>query len=275
MLTEKENQANNRITDSERETGKTMNPKTPVVFSDCPKINIDSKQVNDGIVTLTNEDVLALEQYRSLRTKVLKMAKLPGKNTIMITSSSPGEGKTMTAINLALTIVKGVHQNVLLIDGDLRCPDVHKKLGFDFQYGLSHYLNNQVDLSTVVHRTNIPKLSIIPAGEPISTSSELLASDRMKELIQETKTRYKDRYIIFDVPPIIPVTDASVLVEQVDWAIFVIKAGRTPRETVASAISLFNTDKILGVIMNNIPVMPVEYKHSYKKGSKYGYGYYY
>lgn len=261
--------------DAESNTGKIVKPEAPVVFSDCPEINIDPKQVDDGIVTLTNEDILALEQYRSLRTKVLKMAQLPGKNTLMITSSSPGEGKTMTSINLALTIVKGVHQNVLLIDGDLRCPDVHKKLGFEFQYGLSHYLNNQVDLSTVIHRTNIPKLSIIPAGEPISTSSELLASDRMKELIQETKTRYRDRYVIFDVPPIIPVTDASVLVEQVDWAIFVIQAGRTPRETVASALSLFNRDKILGIIMNNIPVMPVEYKHSYRKGNKYNYRYYY
>lgn len=275
MLTEKENLKDIKFTDSEGRIGENIKLRTSVVFSDCPKINIDPKQVNDEIVTLTNEDILAVEQYRSLRTKVLKMAQLQGKNTIMITSSSPGEGKTMTAINLALTIVKGVHQNVLLIDGDLRCPDVHKKLGFDFQFGLSHYLNHQVDLSAVIHRTNIPKLSIIPAGEPTSNSSELLASDRMKELIRETKTRYQDRYVIFDVPPIIPITDASVLVEQVDWAIFVIQAGQTPRETVASAISLFDRDKILGVVMNNIQVMPVEYKHSYRKGSKYGYRYYY
>lgn len=254
-------------------TGESKETSGSSSLSNSAKINIDINQVDPSIVTLTNEDVLALEQYRSLRTKVLKMVRLPDKNTIMVTSSSSGEGKTITAINLALTIVKGVQENVLLIDCDLRCPDIYNKLGFKTKYGLSHYLEGQVDLPNIIYKTSIPKLSIIPAGESLSLSPELLASERMIKLIQETKSRYNDRYVIFDVPPIIPVTDSSVLVEQLDWAIFVIQSGYTPRETVASAISLFNRDKILGIVVNDIDHMPLEFSHSYKRGAKYGYRY--
>lgn len=272
MLTEQENAKRIELADSE--TDKAKSPGIPALLSDPTQIDIDINRVESGIVALTNEDALVLEQYRSLRTKVLKMARLPDKNAIMITSSSPGEGKTVTAINLALTIVKGVEQNVLLVDCDLRCPDVHKKLGFEPKYGLSHYLNEQIDLPSIIHKTNIPKLSIIPAGETTSLSPELLASERMIKFIKEVKSRYNDRYIIFDVPPIMPVTDSSVLVEHVDWAIFIVQAGRTPRSTVASALSLFDRNKILGIVMNDIKVMPPEYKHKYKKG-KNNYRYYY
>ena len=250
--------------------GAGVSPSPGTKTSLPPAVNINMNRSDPNIVALTGEDVPALEQYRSLRTKVIKTARLPDKNTIMITSSSSGEGKTITAINLSLTIARGVHENVLLIDCDLRRPDIHKKLGFTAEYGLSHYLKGQVELAAVIHKTNIPKLSIIPAGESLSTSPESLASDRMVKLIRETKSRYADRYIIFDSPPVMPVTDSSVLVEYIDWAIFVIQASHTPRKTVASAISLFNREKILGIVMNDMTVMPREYDFSYKRAQKYG-----
>lgn len=274
MCIENDNPQETLFTDIRVGAQKTQGQENSTPLPDLQKVSINSKAVDPHIVALTNQDLLALEQYRSLRTHVLKMAKLPDENAILITSASSGEGKTMTAINLALTIVKGVKENVLLVDCDLRCPDIHNRLGVETQYGLGHYLSNQADLPSIIYKTNIPRFSIIPAGKSLSLTPELLASEHMINLIQEVKTRYDDRYIILDAPPIIPVTDSCVLAEHVNWAIFVIQAGRTPRDTVASAISLFDQSKILGIVVNDIEVMPPEYKYGYRKG-KNGYSYSY
>lgn len=255
--------------DSEESLGKKKGEESFCPIADSQVINIDVKQMAPSILPLIDEQSIVLEQYRSLRTKVFAKAKLPDKNAIMITSSAPGEGKTITAINLALTIVKGIKENALLVDCDLRRPDIHKKLGFTTQYGLSHYLNNEVGLSSIIYRTNIEKLSIIPAGENLTLSSELLASKRMTKLVEETKSRYNDRYIIFDMPPVIPVTDPIVLVEKMDWTIFVIEIGHTAQSVVRNALSMFNPDKIMGIVVNNIDFMPSGYGYHYKKA---GYG---
>lgn len=223
------------------------------------------EKIAPRLINLTDKSSFILEQYRSIRAKILLAAEETSKRTILFTSAVPGEGKTLTSVNIAMTIAQGVEEKVLLIDGDLRNPMVHKLFGIIPEKGLSDYLRGEIDYESIVLDTPIDKLKLIPAGSLISNPSELLKSEKMSALIYELKTRYPDRFIIFDSPPIIPTSDPIILSCLLDWTILVVLAGKTPRETVSRALGTYEFRNILGIILNKVDVLPPEYAYGYNK----------
>ena len=210
----------------------------------------------DGQVVAENRCVGALERpceidsYKVLRTQISQLTKKEGKNTIMVTSARPGEGKTLTAINLALSFAMEFDQTVLLVDCDLKQQSIHKILGIESKQGLVDYLVNGTDLSQLIMWPGIEKFTFVSGGRPLYHSSELLGSPRMKELISEMKERYAERYIVFDVPPMLTSADAMAFAPLVDGIIMVVEAGETSIHDVNKAISLLPQEKILGLVLN-------------------------
>ncbi len=196
------------------------------------------------------------ELYKVLRTQVLRRTKEKGGNTVMITSALPKEGKTLTTVNLAFTFAKLFEQTVLLVDGDLRQQGIHKSLGFQSDRGLIDYLVDSRPVSEIIVWPGIDKLTLISGGRLIHESTELLGSTRMADLVYEMKTRYPDRYVFFDVPPILTGADALAFVPLVDHVIVVVEAGRTSMQDVKKALELIPQDKVIGFVLNrqNYPV---------------------
>ena len=171
-----------------------------------------------------------LDFYKVLRTRILQQTKPKGWNTLMVTSTRPGEGKTLTAINLALTIAKAFGQTVLLVDCDLRQQQVYRYLGLESDKGIVDYLLDGVPVKDLIIWPKIDKLTLISGGRTVSESAELLGSQRMKDLVVEMKTRYGDRYVIFDVPPVLSGADALTFSQLVDGIIMVVEGAGTDKE---------------------------------------------
>ncbi|MBE9581533.1 MAG: polysaccharide biosynthesis tyrosine autokinase [Proteobacteria bacterium] len=191
-----------------------------------------------------------MDYYNLLRTQVLQKTRHKGHNTIMITSVLPGEGKTITAINLAVSIAREVKQTVLLVDTDLRHPKIHDYLGCDAEKGLSDYLQNNVPLAELLVNPGIAKMVVLPAGRPLHGSTDILGSPKMEKLVEEMKRRYAERYVIFDCPPVLSVPDALVFSSYVDGVILVVEAGRTTKDQIRKAVEVFEDKNIVGLVMN-------------------------
>ena len=206
------------------------------------------------------------ESYKVLRTRLLQKTGEQGGTTIMITSALPGEGKTLTAVNLSLTFAKEYDQTVLLVDSDLHKQSVHECLGFESDRGLADYLLNGKALADLIVWPGVEKFTIISGGRAVMTSSELLGSPRMKGLVKELKGRYPDRYVFFDVPPVLAGADALAFAPQVDHIILVVRAGSTSIEDVKLALDLLPRNKVLGVVLNRADQADLTSRHyTYKK----------
>ncbi len=195
------------------------------------------------------QDSPELESYRVLRARILQRSKGTG-NTIMVTSALPGEGKTLTAINLAFTFAKEFRQTALLVDCDLRRQQVHKVLGFQSEKGVADYLLDDCPLRDLFVWPGVEKLSIISGGKTVTDSSELLGSPGMRNLVIEMKNRYAERYVFFDVPPLLTCADPMAFAPLVDFIIVAVHAGSTPLQDVNRALSLLPSEKVLGLVMN-------------------------
>ena len=226
----------------------------PSVF-EVSEGGIDTAAVNQHIVSITDPYSSAAEEYRKLRARIFQVTEKDFLNTLMVTSSQAGEGKTVTAINLAVAIAHEIDHTVLLIDADLRKPSVHKYLGLNPKYGLSDYLENRRDLSLsdIMIKTGIGKLVVMPAGNPPEKPAELISSDRMRLLIREIKHRYRDRYIIFDSSPLLMTADSLSLCDYMDGILFVVQAATTPKKAVKQALSSIRGYNILGTVFNAVP----------------------
>jgi len=206
------------------------------------------------------------EPYKVLRTRLLQKTGEQGGTTIMITSALPGEGKTLTAINLSLTFAKEYNQTVLLVDSDLRKQSVHECLGFESDRGLADYLLKGTALADLIVWPGVEKFTVISGGKTVMASSELLSSPRMRDLVKDLKSRYPERYVFFDVAPVLVGADALAFAPQVDHIILVVRAGSTSMEDVKLALDLLPRNKVLGVVLNRADqVDRVSMYHSYKK----------
>ena len=190
-----------------------------------------------------------LEYYRVLRTHILQQTGGRG-NTIMVTSANPGEGKTITAINLAFTFAREFKQTALLVDCDLKSQQIHERLGFASEKGLVDYLIDDAPLSDLIIWPGVEKLTVISGGNTVKDSSELLGSLGMKNLVVDMKNRYPDRYVFFDVPPLLTCADSLAFAPLVDYVLIVVQAGRTSLQDVNRALKLLPSEKILGLVMN-------------------------
>ncbi|MEN6318130.1 MAG: polysaccharide biosynthesis tyrosine autokinase [Syntrophaceae bacterium] len=208
---------------------------------------------DDTLVAYYQRTSMVSEQFRRLRTYITS-PRLDGSypKTILITSTWAGEGKSLISANLAVMIAAELQSYALLVDCDLRNPSLSKLFGLNQKKGLSNYLAGDTKREAIRIKTPVDKLSIIPGGSLEENPVELIGSNKMKSLVQDLKSRYDDRFIIFDSSPILPTTEPSVLNKMVDGIIMVIMSGKTPRESVAQAIKVLDKEKILGVVLNNL-----------------------
>ena len=185
-----------------------------------------------------------------LRTNIMQRTKEKNWNTIMITSVQPGEGKTLTAINLAAAFAKEFNQTVLLVDCDLRRQNVHKYLDYQFDKGIADYLMNGCALKDHHYLAQYREADPDFRGQNHLQRTELLGSPQMKSLVQELKHRYTDRYVIFDVPPILSSADAIAFAPLVDCILMVVEEGRTSVKDVQKALEMIPAEKFLGYVLN-------------------------
>jgi protein-tyrosine kinase len=213
-----------------------------------------------------------MEQFRRIKRPLLLHVRGEGAsvvdnaNIIMVTSALPGEGKTFTAINLAMSIAMEMDKTVLLIDADVAKPDITARLGVEAEKGLIDVLlDDGVTLPDVLLRTDIPKLTLLPSGNKHVHSTELLASERMRQLTLELSNRYPDRIIIIDSPPLLLTNEARVLAGLVGQVVLVAEESRTPQHAVKEAVEMLDENEIVGIVMNK--------GSHHKDGDGYGYGY--
>lgn len=192
------------------------------------------------------------EQYRKLKSSLVRLTNEDRfRNLLMVTSAIPGEGKSITAANLAISMAQEYDLTVLLIDADLRRPSIHTYLGFEQTIGLSDCLQDGIDIGDAIVKTDISKLSVISAGRQVEKPLELFASKKMQELMAEIKHRYPDRYVIIDTPPLLPFAETRTLARIVDGVVFVIHEGETPQASVLEAKETLKGCPILGVVLND------------------------
>ena len=221
---------------------------------------------NPMLVAMHDSNDAVSEEYNKLRSRIISLTQGDELlNTCLVTSTIGEEGKTLTALNLAISIAKGYDNTVLIVDADLRRPSIHKLLNLKPKVGLIQCLTENMPVDEVLIKTGIGKLVVLPAGGSISNPVELLASNQMKELVNELKNRYSDRYVIFDTPPILPFADAQVLSSVVDGSIFVVREGKAKLKDVKESINSLRDTNILGVVFNDT--------HFYRKKPNYYYYY--
>jgi len=192
-----------------------------------------------------------MESYNLLRTQILQRFKENNWNVLAVTSPDTGAGKTLTAINLAISIAREVDYTVLLVDANLRSPWMLKHLGLPPQKGLSDYLTGDVPIADLLIQSGrLEHLVILPGGSPLENSAEMLNSPKMTELVEDMKSRYHSRVIIFDLPPVLTSADALAFSPYVDAALLVVEEGVTPKTDVIAAVDMLSTTNIVGTVLN-------------------------
>jgi len=192
------------------------------------------------------------EEFHKLRSRLIRMTRGDRfRNTLLVTSAVSGEGKSISALNLAISLAQEYDYTVLLVDADLRKPSIHQYLGIDPEVGLVQCLSGEVTLDQALIKTGLGKLVFLPAGGIVENPVELLSSSRMKAIIQEVKERYPERYVVFDSPPMLPFADAQVLSESVDGVLFVVREGCSKIEAVRQSLEVLETGKLLGLVYND------------------------
>lgn len=201
------------------------------------------------------------EQYRRLAATLHHSQVATGLKVVMIASAVVGEGKTLTASNLALTLSESYKRNVLLIDADLRRPSVNTVFGMNGAPGLAEGLHSEEEPQLLLHKVT-SRLSILPAGKPSLDPMAALTSDRMRRLIDEAKEAFD--WVIIDTPPVGLLTDANLLAAMVDGALLVVHAGSTPYDQVKRAVEAIGAGKLLGVVLNRVDYQPQVYQYGYE-----------
>jgi capsular exopolysaccharide synthesis family protein len=211
-----------------------------------------------------------VEAYRMLRTSVLLSAAGSPPKIILFTSGQPGEGKTTTAINTAISLSQ-LGSSVLLIDADLRRPTVHRVFKMNHSQGLSTYLSRQVEIDPLIHKLWVPNLSVLPCGPIPPNPAELISSERMRDGLKALSEKYD--HILIDSPPLINVTDPVILSTMVDGVILVVQAGRSTRDVVRRARHELSSvgAKIFGVVLNNLDIKREGYGSYLSTYGHYGY----
>ncbi|MFC1823069.1 polysaccharide biosynthesis tyrosine autokinase [Thermodesulfobacteriota bacterium] len=226
-------------------------------------------ECSEKMVVLSAPESVDTEIFKTLRARILFSKNHDKPQTLLITSTFPGEGKTFVAANLAVSVALGIDEYVLLVDCDLRHPGLHEMLGHTNKEGLKEHLNDNRPLEDLIVRTNIPKLSLLPAGRPPPNPTELLSSAIMESFLEEVRGRYPDRIIIIDSTPSLITSEASILARHVDGVVLVIMAQKAPKQAILKAVENVGSNKILGIVFNGYKEANKSYHKYYKKYYRY------
>ena len=242
----------------------SLSPGISYRRSKVAKVDRDTLR-NNRLVSHFDGNLIS-DQYKIIKTKILQKTEKEGLNTILITSAFAGEGKSLTSANVAISLAKETVHTVLLVDADLRKPSLHKLFGLQTEAGLSDYLLEGASLPDLFINPGIDRLLLLPGHLYIENSTEVFGAPKMERLVHELKSRYLERYIIFDSPPLIESADSLILSKYVDGVILVIEAGKTQIQHIEKALSLLEGKNIIGLVLNKgeIPESK-KYYYSYLK----------
>jgi capsular exopolysaccharide synthesis family protein len=205
-------------------------------------------RLHQRLILLTEPTATECEQYRTLRTQLFHAAEKRETQVVVITSALAGEGKTSTALNLAIAIAQSKENRVLVIDGDLRRPNVASYLGMRPKAGLSEVLKGEIGVLDSVVCVEEPELYVLPVSHEATNPTELLSSERFAEAISELRDYFD--FILIDSPPVLPFADSRLLSNHSDAVILVIRAEKAPYETVEKAVEILPSGRVLGVVLN-------------------------
>ena len=231
-------------------------PAAPVDTSHAERfqpIALDKAALHDSFVLPQLQDAGALRAYKILRTRVLRRLEANQWHSFAVTGVTVGEGKTLTAINLAIALAQDPSTWVALIDLDLQRPRVAEYLGMRSvrgEKGLSDYLQGNASFENIVYAPDIERLAVIPNFSPMVNSSELLTSPRMAELMQALEAETPRRILIFDMPPVLAADDVLAFAPQIDGLLLVVAEGTTDRSALKSAKEVLAEMNLLGVVLN-------------------------
>jgi len=203
------------------------------------------------------------ECFRMLRTKLLVFARERPLRSILVTSPQPLDGKSLVAANLAVSIAQGLNDYVLLVDCDLRIPVLHRMFNINTPSGIHEYLKEGTYVAPFLVKTPLPKLTLLPGGTAPPNPAELLCSQKMRILIQELRSRYEDRFIIFDSPPGRYAAETAFLARMMDGVLLVVRHGKTPRHMIKETLENIGRERVLGVVFNASSEGQKEYRYYY------------
>lgn len=224
----------------------------PITYSQTRVVELDMAHLEENrIITLDNEDPNSIS-FDILRTQILAKMEANNWRTLAITSPTPECGKTVVAINLALSIAKQTDFTALLADFDLRRPRVASYLGLPNENTLADYLEGEIEFNNVMVNPGIPRFVVVPNHRAIKNSTEILTSRKMRTLVEDLRERYEKRICIFDLPPLQATDDAMAFLPQIDCVLMIVASGETKPAEVKECRRLLQSTNLLGVVLNKV-----------------------
>jgi capsular exopolysaccharide synthesis family protein len=230
----------------------------------------DLRRYNSYPIVALEKESPGSEQYKILREQIKRLRIESGIRNFSITSPVKRDGKTTVAVNVAAALSLDYEEQVLLIDGDLRAPAIHHYFNAVQSPGLTDYLgsDSKMNLKSLVQETFLPGLRILPAGKPSHLASELLAKERMNEIMEKARAEFPGHHIIIDSPPVLSTPDPLIIARYVDAVMVVVRAGKTPRDYLTKALQSLNSTKVMGVVLNGADLgIASKYYHYYANGA--------
>jgi protein-tyrosine kinase len=225
-------------------------PFDKIEYSQTRHINVPQNVLSENRLIAGNRSDPRAISFRMLRTQVLQAMRENNWTSLGITGPTSGIGKSLIATNLAISISHEVNQTVLLVDVDLRNPTIHKYFNFEPKYGLLDYLMGEADLTDLFVNPAFKRLVLLPGRGSSNSSSELLSSPRMTNLIKDLMAKYQSRIVIFDLPPLLNIDDAMVFLPHVDSALLVVENGNNTQSEVEHSLGLLEGTNLIGTVLN-------------------------
>jgi exopolysaccharide/PEP-CTERM locus tyrosine autokinase len=247
------------------ETVETLKLDTVGAKKSTEELSFSQNGMDPRLAAALESGCPTAESFKMLRAKILTRDVDSRPRTIMVTSPEPLDGKTMVAVNLAISVAQGINEHVMLVDCDLRKPSLDRVLGLNtHRGGIREYLENGTSVAPYLVKTSMGKLAVLPAGKTPPNPSELLSSEKMRLLVGELKNRYEDRYVIFDATPARFAAETTFLSSMVDGVLLVVRSGKTGKDSILQAIENIDRNKIIGLIFNASNQSPNDYGYYYK-----------
>ena len=228
----------------------TQDVPSRIVYSKTRVVELSPPQLRDKRIVSGFEQSTFTEAFRILATQVSHTLRKNAWSTLAITSPNEREGKTLVAINLAISLAQEYHHSCILVEADMRQPSACEYFGLPSATGLSDYLASEMPLEQLLFHPDVGNLVVLPGGTATTHSSELLGSRKMAKLVRELKTRYESRIAVFDLPPLLAAADVLAFAPNVDAVLLVVEEAATPAEDVRRAADMLGATPIIGTVLN-------------------------
>lgn len=233
------------------------------VYTQTRQIKVAEEVLRHNRIITGIQDRRIVDAYKLLRTRVVNRMQQNNWKTLGITSTGEHEGKTLTAVNLGISIAMKLNYTVLLVDTDLRRPNINSLFGIKPEIGINDYLNSNVPIEEILINPLIDRFVILPCSKPVENPSEILGSPKMTHLVGELKSRYSSRIILFDLPPILVGDDVMAFSQNLDALILVVEDNKTNSDDLRKALSRVEDIEIIGAVLNKSSEATKEYDYYY------------